>query len=416
MEVALSAFPVRLSFYVNCSVNLLFRTWCFDVSLEKPLFDDSDSEIEYQYHSTVDNITESSFTKCDLIFKKENELVCLSLNKETEFIAVLPSLITTPIIKRCASWEELKTFSEASNSDVPKEDLRPRRSNDFVNLLNTLQLDDIGNYIKTDKIILMIGSRSYSALKRKKDKVSETKKLVRSRMRLTARLYLSFKSIYNNQKAVKLDNILNNAADKYCREVITIVGEAINSLSEKSNEDLDHLLLSAQKSGLKISILNLLKLTAKFLIGYFLVKNDDLKSQRVVDFLKVLNLYEDDLFGDAYYNLNYRKNIDLQKPINLPNEDVQLLIEECNKIMNSIDDFQHPCESFVTIRSATATCLTIFNARRGGEPVRLHLFLWNEALNKQNLPEEFDIEQMFITYQTGKVQITQFLFFFHQNA
>ncbi|XP_065681295.1 uncharacterized protein LOC124817083 [Hydra vulgaris] len=248
----------------------------------------------------------------------------------------------------------------------------------------------------------MIGSRSYSALKRKKDKVSETKKLVRSRMRLTARLYLSFKSIYNNQKAVKLDNILNNAADKYCREVITIVGEAINSLSKKSNEDLDHLLLSAQKSGLKISILNLLKLTAKFLIGYFLVKNDDLKSQRVVDFLKVLNLYEDDLFGDAYYNLNYRKNIDLQKPINLPNEDVQLLIEECNKIMNSIDDFQHPCESFVTIRSATATCLTIFNARRGGEPVRLHLFLWNEALNKQNLPEEFDIEQMFITYQTGK--------------
>ncbi|XP_065651886.1 uncharacterized protein LOC136079657 isoform X2 [Hydra vulgaris] len=75
--------------------------------------------------------------------------------------------------------------------------------------------------------------------------------------------------------------------------------------------------------------------------------------------------------------------------------------------MNSIDDFQHPWESFVTIRSATATCLTIFNARRGGEPVRLHLFQWNEALNgewmdKQDLPEEFNIEQMFITYQTGK--------------
>ncbi|XP_065679996.1 uncharacterized protein LOC105850215 isoform X2 [Hydra vulgaris] len=36
------------------------------------------------------------------------------------------------------------------------------------------------------------------------------------------------------------------------------------------------------------------------------------------------------------------------------------------------------------------------------EPVWLHLFQWNEALNKQDLPEEFDIEQMFITYQTGK--------------
>ncbi|XP_065673105.1 uncharacterized protein LOC124805852 isoform X2 [Hydra vulgaris] len=508
---------VKKMFWRTMNLDVMKVTW------EKPLFDDSDSEIEYQYQSPVDIITESSFKKCDLIVEKESELVCSSPNKETEFIAILPSLITTSIIERCASWEELKTFSEASNSNISKEDLKstcddfckttrkcldlikthgkievntlkpetnkytkPARlclfckvpqtrlkrhillkhgtetsvlplltmnsedqncyveifrkeairnrnvslvesgqtcfirerkskiqndelplmcfgckgfysrkykarhqlvcrgtntnllipmvsiasedyenySNDFVNLLNTLQLDDIGNYIKTDKVILMIGSRSYSALKRKKDKVSETKRLVRSRMRLTARLYLSFKSIYNNQKAVKLDNILNNAADIYCREVITIVGEAINSLSEKSNEDSDHLLLSAQKSGLKISILNLLKLTAKFLIGYFLVKNDDLKSQRVVDLLKVLKLYEDDLFGDAYYNLNYRKNIDLQKPINLPNEaDVQLLIEGCNKIMNSIDDFQHPCESFVTILSATATCLTIFNAR-----------------------------------------------------
>ncbi|XP_065651081.1 uncharacterized protein LOC136079279 [Hydra vulgaris] len=88
------------------------------VTWEKPLFDDSDSEIEYQYQSPVDIITESSFKKCDLIVEKENELVCSSPNKETEFIAILPSLITTSIIERCASWEELKTFTEASNSNI----------------------------------------------------------------------------------------------------------------------------------------------------------------------------------------------------------------------------------------------------------------------------------------------------------
>ena len=125
-------------------------------------------------------------------------------------------------------------------------------------------------------------------------------------MRLLGRLYLSFRNIYNKQSEVQLVDGLSNAADIYRREVITLVGQAINSLSENVDEDSDSVLVTSQKSGLKISILNMLKLTAKFLTGYFLVKNEDVKSQRVVDFLKVLKLYEDELFGDAYYDINYR--------------------------------------------------------------------------------------------------------------
>ena len=46
-------------------------------------------------------------------------------------------------------------------------------------------------------------------------------------------------------------------------------------------------------------------------------------------------------------------------------------------------------------------------ARRGGEPVRLQLYQWQEALNgewidREELPDEFNDETMFITYQTGK--------------
>ena len=281
-------------------------------------------------------------------------------------------------------------------------------SSGFKGLLNTLYSDNIGNYVKSDQIILMIGARSYGSLKRKKDKVTETRRAVRARMRLIARLYLCFQGIYNNQSEVLLNDALCNAADMYRREMITILGEAINSISEKHDEDLDHLSVTAQKSGLKVSILNLLKLTGKYLTGYFLVKDDDKRSQRVVDFLKVLKLYEEELFGDAYYDLNHRKNVNLRKPINLPNnDDVQLLIEECNKIMTSIDVYTHPSESFATIRSATATCLIIFGARRGGEPVRLQLYQWAEALNgewidKEDKPVEFNSETMFITYQTGK--------------
>ena len=57
-------------------------------------------------------------------------------------------------------------------------------------------------------------------------------------------------------------------------------------------------------------------------------------------------------------------------------------MEECTRIV-SADIFDYPLDLFVNIRSAKATCLIIFNARRGGEPVQLQLYQWQEAINGQ---------------------------------
>ena len=281
-------------------------------------------------------------------------------------------------------------------------------TSDFKELLNTLQLDEIGNYIKTDKIILMIGMRSFNSIGRKRDKVTEGRKTVRSRMRLIARIYLSFRVLYDEQTDIKLSDPLGNAADLYRRETMLILGRTIDTLCEKPDSDLGPMSISGQKSGLKISILNLLKLTGQILIGHFLVECDDEWSKRIVEFLKVLKLFENEIFGTAYYDLNYRRNRTLRKPINLPkDDDVRLLIDECKSIMQSIDAYDHPADSFVNIRSATATALIIFCARRGGEPVRLQLYQWHEAINgewviKEDLPDDFNVDSMLITYQTGK--------------
>ena len=83
-----------------------------------------------------------------------------------------------------------------------------------------------------------------------------------------------------------------------------------------------------------------------------------------------------------------------------------MLMEDCTKIM-SVDVFDYPHDSFVDIRSATATCLIMFNARRGGKPVRLQLYQWQEAINgqwldKEDLPTNFDEDTMLVTYHTGK--------------
>ena len=279
----------------------------------------------------------------------------------------------------------------------------------FRNLLNTLHQDKVGDYIKTDKIILMIGNRSFSALKRKKDKKTETSKYVRARMRLTARIYMAFRDEYAKQRDIKLEEKLNNAADIYRREVITVLGRAINQLCEKSTDGdvATAVTVTGQKSGLKINILNLLKLTAKLLIGHFLIQNLDARSKMVVDFVQVLRLFQDELFGDAYYDLSYRKNVKNRKPLNLPrNDDVQLLLHECEEVMKTADMFDISGDSYVSLRAATVTYLIIYNARRGGEPVRLQVQQWKEALNGEwvdnDMEEEEETDDELVTYQTGK--------------
>ena len=71
-----------------------------------------------------------------------------------------------------------------------------------------------------------------------------------------------------------------------------------------------------------------------------------------------------------------------RKPLNLPgNDDVQLLLNECEKVMKTTDMFDIPGDSYVPLRAATVTYLIIYNARTGGEPVRLQVQQWKKALN-----------------------------------
>lgn len=143
-------------------------------------------------------------------------------------------------------------------------------SEEFKALLNSLRLDEVGNYVKGDSIILMIGVRSFEALRRRKDKVCVTKKTVRARMRLIGRLYILFSSMYDSQSELTVTNLANNAADIYRMGSIPILGTAINQMCVKDDdEELNYLSISGEKSGLKVSILNTIKHTAKLISATF---------------------------------------------------------------------------------------------------------------------------------------------------
>ena len=95
----------------------------------------------------------------------------------------------------------------------------------FTKLLNTLKLDEVSETIKADEILLMIGSRYFNTLRRKKDKQLEAAKYVRARLRLSARIYLSFKNQIERQNFVLDITFKGNLSDMFRRETITILGE-----------------------------------------------------------------------------------------------------------------------------------------------------------------------------------------------
>ena len=291
---------------------------------------------------------------------------------------------------------------------IEKTEYKEQHPPEFKELLSTLHLDEVGNCVKSDPVILVIGSRLINAKRKKTDKETGTRISVRTHMRLMAHLCLYLCSFYEKQSEVTLKDRLDNAADIYRREVTTILDKAVSAVTEKQPDEVPGASITDQKSELKVYILNLLKRRAHLLMGHFLMKNEDIRLQRVSDFLTVLKLYENEMFHDAYFDLNYRKNVALRKPIELPkDDDVRRLMDECRLILNSTDPVDYPSKSFVAVRSATATCLIIFCARQGGEPVRLQLYQWEVALkgewiDKDDLPDEFSEDTMYITYQTGK--------------
>lgn len=124
---------------------------------------------------------------------------------------VCPSTMATAMMMPIINLSE----ETSATTDLPEG---------FKKLLNTLHLDIVSDKIKNDVIILMIGCRYFKSLERKKDKQLETTKYVRSRLRLTARLYITYEENLRKNSFV-LEDPENNSADLFRREAITILGE-----------------------------------------------------------------------------------------------------------------------------------------------------------------------------------------------
>jgi len=287
-------------------------------------------------------------------------------------------------------------FSEAFKSEVLSR---------FLN-------DEVGQLCRRDPIISMIGFRLYTKLKAKKDKKSEVRKSVMGDMRRLGSLFVKYKEVSqrNSTRPGSHNQVQNTSfVDIFARQNFPLLEQAVMEYTSKSND-------SGMKSGLKINSYFLVLKAAKILKAYYLTVPDDHKAVEIDYFMEVLKLNYNMVFGDALYEINRIRQTRLRRVEQLPiQSELEQLREYTLKRMKVLlnDSYLHWTSSeYSELRNLVVSRLTLFNARRGGEPARLQIQDWKDCcddvwIDPARVDTLSDIEKTLfqktkLMYQTGK--------------
>ena len=180
-------------------------------------------------------------------------------------------------------------------------------------------------------------------------------------MRRLGHLFLHFKS------SLPSSSPLPTAVDMVTRRNFESLTKAIKTYCSKDDSE-------EIKAGLKHALQYLIKTMASICKGTYLINNEDDKASEVDKFLEVFSLHRNILFGDAAYNLNRNRQTNLRRPEQLPAEDDvgKLKNYTVQRVQDVLRDkyqlwTQH---DYSEMRDLVVSRLTLFNARRGGEPAR----------------------------------------------
>ncbi|XP_033114799.1 uncharacterized protein LOC117115204 isoform X2 [Anneissia japonica] len=265
--------------------------------------------------------------------------------------------------------------------------------------------DEAGKMCVKDKVLMNIGKRLWSKQKRKVDKAVEVRKSVMADMRRLASLHIAFRK--TEESLGELPVKTGNVSDLLQRTNFRHLEEAVNDYT-KSELGI--------KAGLKQGLFYLLKSASKIVKATYLMEDKDVLADEVDKFVAVLDLNKNIMFGDATYTLNKQREEKLRRPSAQPEEeDIKKLKHHIIKRMYDIvtNDFEFfDIHKFVELRDCVVARLTLFNARRGGEPSRLLISHWTDAergvwLDQQQVDRLDPLDkalakELKVGYQTGK--------------
>ena len=282
----------------------------------------------------------------------------------------------------------------------------PDVAEDFRNeILSRFLKDEVGQLCCTEPSLLSFGQKLYHKLKAKQDKKTEVKRSVMNDMRRLASLFIRFKE---EVKRVTPDASVE-VKDMLCRDNFCSLETAvIHVTTTRDGTEI--------KSGLKIGLYYLLKKLAKVIKINYLVKKQDGLAEEIDKFTDVLSMNYNFLFGDAIYQINKSRETKLRRPTEMPSgADVAKVREHTVSSMREMlsDPYLHwTSHEYVKLRDLVDSRITLFNARRGGEPARLTTRNWADAksgvwLNQDRIenmkePDRSAFKDMKVMYQTGK--------------
>ena len=250
---------------------------------------------------------------------------------------------------------------ESVDSDLPAHLLMNKavsadKSSFVTNVLAHFRSDECGSLCIKDKLITNVGEYHYNKCTTKRAPAMST-------MRRLGNLLLKFREASSDNELTGEDMLRRNHFPQ--------LRTAIDSLCSDSNDSL------------KVAIGYLLKTACEVMKGVYLIESNDLLAKEVDDFKVVLDLFWGQIFASAAEKVELRRQGRLRKPARLPAEDDVIRVREhiyaqVNALLSN-EYCLWSSQEYTRLRALIVCRLTLFNARRGGEPARLTLREWNDA-------------------------------------
>ena len=223
-----------------------------------------------------------------------------------------------------------------------------------------------------DDTLMIIGKKLWEKEKTKVDKHDEVRKYAMADMDNLATLYLEFITHFPEGTAPTLDHMF----DRDCWQALTDAIDAVTTKADAGNG-------ISVKYGLKNSYYYLLMKASSILEGEALTKRGPEAERTALEmqhFKKILKHNENTTFGDAKYFINISRQTRLRLPARSPDEEkvqkLKLYIEENIARISQLPVEELGQTDFIFLRNLLCCRLTLFNARRGGEPAPIIKTQW----------------------------------------
>ena len=295
---------------------------------------------------------------------------------ETNSILVMCSICQSFIEKKYRKRHEMlhqKSDDGVSVQSVPANilswDFEIRGSEYTKEVLSKFRTDEIGMQCVKDRVLVQVGQMMYHRVKSRENKKDEVRRNIMTDMR---RLVAIHREMERTEKTMgNLPTKQGNISDIFRRSNFNHLLQAISNYTTSDTQ---------LKAGLKIAIYYLLKSTSRILAGIHLINGDDKEAEEINRFVAVLEMHQNLSFGDATYQQSQVREQKLRRPKEHPlEEDLQAIKQyTCQRIEDLMSRDVNKRE-YTELRDLLVCRLTLYNARRGGEPSRLCVREWEEA-------------------------------------